>query len=354
MSTVSGGRRRAFRSRHHTPMGAGGKLAVIFVCIALVLFVFAVMLGNYLRGLAEEIIDETTEASTTESEVYYANAPSNVIGRGILFGVDYDADDESTVETSDDTAEETSSDTIADTAPIQEPVKYDSLSVVFREKDTESGEMRLSFSSYISLEYSIDIVGETDLGIGMSLIEKNWGERKAVCGIFAVDYLNRPAETREIIRAYEQALICELIEAGVDEIMLLGFSNDIEEGIAFISDIYEQKGRGTAVGLALSFDFVNSSDARDRIGEIAKKCGFLALDLYSLDVPSLMSAETLITDRVSRTAAVCREFSIRVLLGCGDDPDGDSQSRAAIDAGSKNLMTGLGIPSYNENTEITN
>lgn len=331
MSTVSGGRRRAFRSRHHTPMGEGGKLAVIFVCIALILFVFAVMLGNYLRGLAEEIIDETTEASTTESEVYYANAPSNVIGRGILFGVDYAVE-----ETSTDTSDETAS----DTAPIQEPVKYDSLSVVFRERDAESGEMRLSYSSYISLEYSIDVVGETDLDIGMSLIEKNWGERASVCGIFAVDYLNRPEETREIMRAYEQALVCELIEAGVDEIMLLGFANDTDEGIAFISDIYEQKGRGAAVGLALDFDFVNAPDARDKIGELAKKCGFLALDLYSVDVPALMSAEALITDRVSRTAAVCREFSIRVLLGCGNDPDGDSQTRAAIEAGAKNLMTG--------------
>lgn len=354
MSTVSGGRRRAFRSRHHTPMGEGGKLAVIFVCIALILFVFAVMLGNYLRGLAQEIIDETTEASTTEAEVYYANAPSNVIGRGILFGVDYDTSDESTVETSADTAEETDSETIADTSPVQEPVKYDSLSVVFRERDAESGEMCLAYSSNISLEYSIDIVGATDLDIGMSLIEKNWGERVSVCGIFAVDYLNRPEETREIMRAYEQALICELIEAGVDEIMLLGFANDTDEGIAFISDIYEQKGRGTAIGLALAFDFVNAPDARDKIGEISKKCAFLALDLYSLDVPALMSAEALITDRVSRTSAVCREFSIRVLLGCGNAPDGDSQSRAAIDAGSNNLMTGLGVPSYNENTGITN
>lgn len=351
MSTVSGGRRRAFRSRHHTPMGEGGKLAVIFVCSALILFVFAVMLGNHLRGLAEEIIGETTEAATTEAEVYYANAPSNVIGRGILFGVDYNAGEESAVETEADA----SSETVADTSPLEDPIKYDSLSVVFREKDAESGEMILAYSSHISMEYRIDTLGATDLDIGMSLIEENWGQRTSVCGIFAVDYLNRPDETREIMRAYEQALICELIEAGVDEIMLLGFANDTDEGIAFISDIYERKGRECAVGLALAFDYVNSPDARSKLGELSKKCGFLALDLYSLDVPALMSAEALITDRVSRTSAVCREFSIRVLVGCGDAPDCEAQSRAAIDAGAKNLMTGLGVPrTLSENTENTN
>lgn len=355
MSTVSGGRRRAFRSRHHTPMGEGGRLAVIFVSIALILFVFAVMLGNHLRGLAENIIDETTETSSTETEVYYANAPSGVIARGIVFGVDYAEYAETAVETSAVIPDDTGSLTDVDTSPVQDPIEFDALSVVLREKDAASGEMLLAYSSPISLEYSIDTVGATEIEAGMSLIAGNWGEKTVMCGIFEVDYLNRSEETRGIMRAYEVALVCELIDAGVDEIMLIGFANDLDEGISFISDIYEQKGRGTAVGLALSFDFVNSEGARTEIAEIAKKCGFLALDLYSLDVPALMSAEALITDRVSRTLDICREHSIRVLLGCGNPPDGDSQSRAAIDAGAKNLMTGLGVPHLSsDNTENTN
>ena len=106
MSTVSGGRRRAFRSRHHTPMGKGGKLAVIFVCTALILFVFAVMLGNHLRGLAEAVIEDTTEPSTTEEEIYYANAPGEVIAMGIYFGGEFAPDE---TETQEQTADEDTS-----------------------------------------------------------------------------------------------------------------------------------------------------------------------------------------------------------------------------------------------------
>lgn len=339
MSTVSGGRRRAFRSRHHTPMGQGGKLAVIFVSIALVLFVLAVMLGNYLRGLAEDIIEDTTEPSSTEAEVYYANPPADVIARGILFGVDYSVDTEDTAETLDESVSETEENT---DIPA-DPVRFDSLSLTLREKDRESGENILAYSSPVSLEYSIDRVGSVDLYEGLELIADNWGERTKICGIFEIDYLSRPEETRGIMRAYEIALVCELVDAGFDEILLLGFTDHGDEGLSFISDVYAAKGRSTAIGLGFSFDYLDSFDAKAEIDEIAKKCGFLALDLYSADVPALMSAEALIADRVSRTLSICREYSVRVLLGCGSNPDCESQTRAAMEAGADNVMTGLGV-----------
>ncbi len=344
MSTVSGGRRRAFRSRHHTPMGQGGKLAVLFVSIALALFVFAVMLGNYLRGLAEDIIEDTTDAQSTEAQVYYANPPADMIGRGVFFGID-DSQAESTAEeeTSED---EITSDTAGDsTAPAYEldPIKYDAVSVTLRIRDVESGKMRLSYTSEVSASYSIDEVGETELSEGLALIAANWGERTRVCGIFTVDHPNCPEQIRAITRAYEVALLCELVDAGFDEILLLGFSDNTDEALAFISDIYEQKGRGTAIGIGLSFDFVNAPDARTKLADVAQKCGFLVLDLASERVPALMNAELLISDRVSRTAAICREYSLRVLLGCGDLPDGDSQTRAALEAGARNVMNSLGI-----------
>lgn len=333
MGTISGGRRRSFRSRHHTPMGQGGKLAVIFVCTALLLFVFAVMLGNYLRGLAEAVIEDTTEPSTTEEEVYYSNAPDEVVALGIFFGNDFSPVES---ETEAETVEE-------DTSLPEEPIRFDSLSLTLREKNRESGEMMLAYSSPISLEYGIDSTGEVSLDDGIAAIKAFYGERNPICGVFEIDHLERTAQSREIMRAYEIALICELIDAGIEEIILVGFDYSIDEGISFISDIYEQKGRGTAVGLALPFDFFIAPNAHNELGEITKKCGFLALDLRSLTVPALMTAESLITDRVSRTHAICREFSVRVLLGCGENPDCESQTRAAMNAGSDNVMTALGI-----------
>lgn len=364
MSTVSGGRRRAFRSRHHTPMGQGGKLAVLFVSLALVLFVFAVMLGNHLRSLAVEIIEDTTEPSTTEPQVYYANPPEDVIARGIVFGVDY-------FPLNEDTTEETSTLTDADTTEAspetdlpesteetdlpeteeitdlsEDPIRFDAVSLVLRERDVENGNIRLAYSSPLSMEYSIDIAGSVDLYEGMEIIRSNWGERTKICGILEIDYLNRPQELRGVMRAYEVALVCELIDAGFDELLLLGFSDYTDEGLAFISDIYEKKGRGTVIGLGLSFNYITSFGAKEKIGEIAKKCGFLALDLYSQDVPVLMTAEALIADKVSRTLSICREYSIRILAGCGESPDFEAQTRAAINAGADNIMTGLGLPMF--------
>ena len=338
MGAVSGGRRRAFRSRHHTPMAPGGKLAVIFFTVALLLFVLAVMLGNYLRGLAEDIIEDTTLPSSTEAEVYYANPPANVISRGIVFGKNYseaaESETENTYEGSGETEEE---------IMPEEPVRFDSVSVTLRKRDRESGEMLLAYASGASLEYSIDVVGTCDLYEGLELISADWGERTKICGVFEIDYLNRPQETRGIMRAYELALICELVDAGFDEIMLIGFSGDPEEGLSFISDVYEQKGRGTAIGIAFSFDFLTSEEANETVDEVAKKCGFLGLDLSSVEVPLLMSAESLISDRISRTLDICREYSIRVILGCGKNPDTESQTRAALSMGSNNIMTALGI-----------
>jgi len=362
MSTVSGGRRRAFRSRHHTPMGQGGKLAVIFVSLALLLFVFAVMLGNYLRGLAVEIIEDTTEPSTTESQVYYANPPEDVIARGIVFGVDYfplseDITEETGIvtdteaadsSTEADTSESTIQMDLTETEEItdlpEEPIRFDAVSLILRERDAESGKIRLAYNSPLSYEYSIDIAGSVDLDEGIEIIYSNWGERTKICGILEIDYLNRPEELRGVMRAYEVALVCELIDAGFDELLLLGFSEYTDEGLAFISDVYEEKGRGTVIGLGLSFNFVTSFGAKEKIGEIAQKCGFLALDLYSQDVPVLMTAEALIADKVSRTLSICREYSIRVLAGCGEAPDVEAQTRAALNAGADNIMSALGLP----------
>ena len=342
MGGFSGGRRRAFRSRHRTPMGEGGRLAIIFGSLALILFVFAVILGNHLRNLAEEIEVGTNGEDTTKAEIYYANAPDELIARGIVFGADYSAERPETAESTDG-AEETS--------PIFDEIEYDAVSLTLRQKSAD-GRMELAYSSPISRGYSIDRVGEIPLSDGLALIADNWGVRTRICGIFEIDHPNEPEETRDIVRAYEISLICELVEAGVDEIILIGFLTDTDAGVSFISDVYEKVGRRTVIGLALPFDYVNFSGGAG-LSELSKKCAFLAIDLYTPTVPSLMTAEELIADRLGRVVDVRREFSLRILLGCGKTPDGDGQTRAAISSGAMNTMVGLGLPAKAEITETT-
>lgn len=347
MGGFSGGRRRTFRSRHRAPMGEGGRLAVIFVSLALVLFVIAVMIGNYLRTVAEGVVAETSGDDTTEAEIYYANAPDAVVARGIVFGAAHLSSPEET-----DGVAVTSElpETEADTSAAAESIKYDSVSVTLRQKDSD-GVLALAYSSPVSLEYRIDRVGDTDLSDGIEQIFEVFGARTMICGIFEVDHPNRAQQTREVMRAYELALLCELVRAGVDEIILVGFGGDTDAGVSFISDVYEQVGRSTAVGLALPFDYVNSSDAKERLIALSKKCALLAIDLYSVEVPTLMTPEELIADRVARAADVRREFSLRILLGCGTAPDGDSQTRTAMEHGAKNTMVGLGLPMSAEEAE---
>lgn len=343
MGGFSGGRRRAFRSRHRTPMGEGGRLAVIFVSLALILFVFAVMLGNHLRNLAEGVEVSTNGEDTTKAEIYYANAPDELIARGIVFGVDYSS------EISEGDVTEELSDYAEDTSLILDEIEYDAVSVTLRQKLSD-GSMALAYSSPISLGYSIDHVGDVPLTDGLVQITDNWGKRTKICGIFEIDHPNEPEANRDIVRAYEIALVCELVEAGVDEIILVGFMADTDAGVSFISDVYGKVGRRTVIGLALPFDYVNFS-GRAGLVELAKKCGFLAIDLYTPAVPSLMTAEELIADRLGRVGDVCREFSLRALLGCGKISDGDSQTRTAIAYGVKNTMVGLGLPAVAEITE---
>ena len=343
MGTVSGGRRRAFRSRHHAPMGQGGKLAVIFVCTALLLFVFAVMLGNHLRGLAVALVEDTTEPIITEYEIYNAKTPDEVIAMGIVFGADtYSSESE----TLSETAEE-------NTVVSEDQVKFNSLSLTLRKKDKASGEMQLAYSSSLSSEYEIDVLGDTALEEGLAAIRNFYGEKMRICGIFEINHLSRPEQSRGVMRAYEIALICELIDAGIDEILLLGFENEINAGISFISDVYKQKGRGTVIGMGLPFECFVSSDAQVNLADITSHCGFIALDLSSIAIPALMTVESVIADRVARTLSVCQEYSIRVLLGCGENPDCVSQTRAALNAGSNNVMTALGILDAKEETIIT-
>jgi hypothetical protein len=282
----------------------------------------------------------TNGEDTTKAEIYYANAPDEVMARGIVFGENCFSDTSVT----EDSTEETDN-----TSPITDEIEYDAVSVTLRAR-VDDGKMALAYSSPVSLEYSIDLVGGVPLEDGIGLIEDNWGKRTKICGIFEINHPNEPEGTRDIVRAYEIALLCELIDAGVDEILLVGFLADTDAGVSFISDVYEKVGRRTVIGLALPFDYVNFS-GRAAFVELSKKCAFLAIDLYTPAVPSLMTAESLIADRLERVAEVRREFSLRVLLGCGKAPDGDSQTRTAIANGAKNTMVGLGLPETAEITE---
>ena len=343
MSTVSNGRRRAFRSRHRAPMSEGGKLAIIFVSLALILFVLAVMLGNYLRSLAEEIIDDTTESSAeTLPHPTFAESPDKMIGRGVIFGMDYSLDEESAGRTDAVSGDETDAET--ESADGTSKVKFNAVSVTLRSKDPNGGKMQLAYNSEVSLQYSVDACGETGLDEGVALIRSNWGTDVRICAIFEVAYTEAPQNTAGIVRAYEAALICELIDAGIDEILLLGFSDNTAEGLEFIGDIYEEKGRDTVLGLTLEFDYVNSGTADGEISALKKQCGFLVLDLHSLNVPEMQSAESLIFDRVSRTRDICRDYSIRIMLGCGKNPDCELQTASAVSAGADNVMTSLGMP----------
>lgn len=312
MSNSSSGRRRAYRSRHKAPMGEGGRIAVIVTSIALVLFVFAVILGNYLRGLATSVPDDTSEASTTSAPTEdYPTPPSAIKALGVVFGKPSAVGGTSTA--AGESAGTDDSETGAPEDGTVE-VEFDALSVELRRFDRERDSYALGYKSELADVFALDINGDTELEAGLDGLRAEWGDAY-ISGVFEIGYASENGAHRDIIRQYEYALLCELVKSGIDEIILIGFSDDIDEGLRFISELRKAYPDACLLGLALDFEYFDLGSDSERIVELSRSCGLIALDLSDVGVPELMSLEDVLRDRIGRAKEMLSGYSIRLLLG---------------------------------------
>lgn len=380
--SISSGRRRAFRSRHKTSVGWGGKTAIIVVVLAILLFAVAVVIGNRLGELAANSTD-TADGSGAAEPGQLSPAPP-VVARGVspdealgkvpdpYAPVTKTTGKTETTSAPAASAAESGSDDVSGTASLPEPQKnqppeYNGMSVILRGMSAD-GDFYLTYTTPTAEKCGFDILGTcapAELARGM----KNASGKAR--GIFTVSYQNAASGMRNVMREYELSLIDELFACGMDEIVICGFGesdSELADAAGFIAELTERRPAAAGrIGVCLSFDFIskitesasdNASVVR-RIRSFGLGDVFLALDLWHVDVPELMTPEEVVSDRIGRCGDTMDRYSLRILVGCGTDTETDpaviremldSQVLTAIAAGARSIQS-VFVPTITAVTE---
>ncbi len=301
--------RRQTRRRRHSAsggerLGTLGKLLIAFGVAAVLLFIFAVCLGNYLGGLAENIGGVTTDGGGDYRIDFDAARAPTVIAKLISLIAPGEDGDPSTGEATDAApeTEEGTSDVTGDvSAEAKEVPEYNAYSVVFRDAYG-----RLCYTPTVapggvtpsvSVAELIETLGDTYLG-----------------GVFYVDYMTVEGELYTLEREYQLALICELLRAGADDILLCGYSEEqTDEAVAFAEAI-RRRCPGAVLGIAFEADRY-AYGATESLRKICTAYDFLALDASACaDAESLSAA-------LSPTGNMLDVFNIRLLVSAsaGDE-----------------------------------
>ncbi len=323
MATISTGRRRAYRHRHKKPMNGWAKYAIVVTVAAMLMFVFAVALGSKLGEIADNT-DSTTVPTTSAP----ATAPKMPVilakAHPLIAPSDETTEAPETTDVPDDT---TASDET--TAPSEPAISYNAISVLLR-SFAEDGTATLHYSSPLAQKHSLASDADVELEKALSAFAKE----DYVSGVFALSFPAASSAEKNLAREYELALLCEIASHGIDEIVLLGFSSTpdgLAEANAFVLELLSREDAAAlAVGIALNHELLESNDAKNVLRESGITKAFLALDLYSVYVPELMSAEDFIQNKIDKCADTLSTYNLRLLLGCGKSPDLESQVRLAL------------------------
>ena len=183
-----------------------------------------------------------------------------------------------------------------------------------------------------SLEYAssvADAVGIEDASNLPSLISEVkaiQAEGGRACGYFYSTAFEEQNEgARSTLIAYEKALLCEMAQSGINEILILGVDvsekniGEIEQFLAFVSSDAQK----TAIGIAVSQDVLFMTEQEIYLAARLKdSCDFLALDLRYM---TLEDAETgrdedgkLIPAALDETVGACeyyiKTYNIRLVF----------------------------------------
>ena len=144
----------------------------------------------------------------------------------------------------------------------------------------------LDFSSDIAKKLGFDFA-DTESGVKQTVSGiKTEGGR--ACGYFYVRAFNETNDgLRDVYEAYELALIEEMVQSGIDEILLLGIDvnkDNIDEVERFVAKA-SLMSQSTAIGVAVSLDTLSKTEREIYYAaRIKNACDFLALDLCHLTV----------------------------------------------------------------------
>ena len=133
--------------------------------------------------------------------------------------------------------------------------------------------------------------------------------------------------TREVLRAYETALLLEIAEAGADEVVLsesdllfnLREENAVPNRLATLRETVAAvnlRAPETAVGIALSPEFLATSESDRYLGEIAETFDFTLIDLCGIK-NSELDLVSAVSSAVTEHLYFILRYGMRVLIPYG-------------------------------------
>jgi hypothetical protein len=306
-------------------MGGWTKYVIGVSVAAILIFIFAVALGSKLGHIADGT--NSTTVPPTPPPLSAPKVPVIFAKACPLALPEQSTDGTTLTDTPDSTDNTTESETT--TAPSTPAISYNAVSVLLR-SFSEDGSAVLHYSSPLALKYGLS--SDSDIDLGTSLLA--FGDKEYISGVFSLSYPSASAAEKNLAREYELALLCEIASYGIDEIVLLGFSSDtqgLSEANAFALDLLSRENCAElSIGIALSHELLEKNDAKEILKSSGITKAFIALDLYSVSVPELMTAEDFIQNKLQKCANTLSTYNLRLLLGCGKSPDLESQVRIAL------------------------
>lgn len=352
---MSSGRRRAWRSRHKVQLSSIWIAVLLVLLIAALLFTGAVMLGNHLRKQAETIGKEHSNAEETTPDFDSSNVPA-VIARSAVFGQtpeplgeipsappETEPSDVATASPPDSATEspeglpspdnsETASLDLPETSgtPAEDTRTYNAYCVVMRGEDGD-----LLYRSELR-EYLLGTDPDNSLPeLTAGVAEFNGAY---LSGIFYAGYSDASENMRQTVRSYEISLAAELANCGFDDIVISGIPFDADAA-DFCAAIKERTSSGCRIGISVSYEFLSSDKARESLVRLSGSFDFIALDLYSVEVPAMMSKAEALSSRLHIVRSLVGIYRVRVLI-----PNEAGLSVAALNADAVNIaeiITGI-------------
>ena len=348
---MSSGRKRAWRSRHKVQLGSVWIVVLLILLLAALLFTAAVMLGNHLRRQAEQVGEGSSLDETTTPDFDSLNVPE-VIARAAVFGEAPEPLGEIQAKPTDAKPAETDtplSPDVTTDSPDTLPAPADGATAQpDAETSAESGTEGIgrSYNSYCvimrgedgALNYRSELrdylLGDGD-DSNTSLPKLRAGIESFgdayLSGIFHVGYPAAGENMRQSVRSYEISLAVELADFGFDDIVITGLSFDADAA-DFCAAVKERSTGSCRVGIALDYEFLTSSQARESLVRLGGAFDFIAVDLYTIGTPAMMSSADALSSRLYIVRSLVGIYHMRALI-----PNEPGLAAAAIEAGAVNI-----------------
>lgn len=190
-------------------------------------------------------------------------------------------------------------------------------SVSYRLSDTEG---KPTYSSDVAKRFGYQAQGSNPADL-KSLASSAQRRGLLVSGYFTLSSFSESDENiRSVISAYEAAMVCEVIELGVNDVILIcpELSIELTDELVALADRVKSLNPDAALGIALSDSFLSSENSSVYVDKLMSAFDILALDVREkkLDAP-IDFAESI----VSKHLFYLLRYNGRVLIPILDSDD---------------------------------